>query len=62
MSPSLVPKMQALLPLAIAFHTVTSPYTKVEESFTLHAVRDILIHGSDLAKVSSGVFVGRDDR
>lgn len=36
----------AVLPfLVIAAHTVLSPYTKVEESFTLHAVRDILLHG-----------------
>lgn len=39
--------MQALIPLTIAFHTLTSPYIKVEESFTLHAVRDLLLHSTD---------------
>jgi hypothetical protein len=43
--------MFPFLPLIIAFHTITSPYTKVEESFTLHAVRDLLIHGRDIEQV-----------
>jgi hypothetical protein len=43
--------MFLLLPLIIAFHTITSPYTKVEESFTLHAVRDLLIHGRQIEQV-----------
>lgn len=43
--------MLPLLPLLIAFHTLTSPYTKVEESFTLHAVRDILLHGRQIHQV-----------
>lgn len=48
--------MFPLLPLIIAFHTITSPYTKVEESFTLHAVRDLLIHGRDIGQVCSSSF------
>jgi hypothetical protein len=41
LSPSLY-----LLVLAVPVaHVLVAPYTKVEESFTLHAARDVLHHG-----------------
>lgn len=48
------PIMSPLLPLIIALHTITSPYTKVEESFTLHAARDLLIHPQTIDQVGWG--------
>ena len=36
------------LPFLVTFtHVLVSPYTKVEESFTLHAVHDVYAHGAD---------------
>ncbi|WVQ70934.1 hypothetical protein IAR50_000459 [Cryptococcus sp. DSM 104548] len=36
----------SILPFLVTFtHIFLSPYTKVEESFTLHAVHDVLVHG-----------------
>lgn len=38
---------EALLVLVFAVHVVLVPPTKVEESFTLHAARDLVVHGID---------------
>jgi hypothetical protein len=51
-TPSLVPAF-ILLIVTSTFHLLVAPYTKVEESFTLHAVWDVLTHGRDIKKVSA---------
>jgi len=48
---ALLPAFTLLL-LVSLFHLFVAPYTKVEESFTLHAVWDILTYGLDIGKVT----------
>ena len=45
-----------LLYAIFCVHVLASPFTKVEESWTLHAVHDALVHGfgSGLSNVSLG--------
>ncbi|WWC86248.1 uncharacterized protein L201_001121 [Kwoniella dendrophila CBS 6074] len=41
-----------IIPILVTFlHVFLSPYTKVEESFTLHAVHDVLAYGFDKANL-----------
>ncbi|GAA6062278.1 hypothetical protein JCM10212_000938 [Sporobolomyces blumeae] len=44
--------LEALVVLVPAAHALLAPYTKVEESFTLHATRDMLLRGISTDAVS----------
>ena len=49
--------LDVLLFLVPILHVLNAPYTKVEESFNLHAVHDVLMYGvgpSNLPKVRFG--------
>jgi hypothetical protein len=52
--------LDALIYLVAWIHVLLAPYTKVEESFNLHAVHDLLFYGAhreSLQKVRSSPIV-----
>jgi alpha-1,6-mannosyltransferase len=49
----LINSLPSFVPFVVTFtHVLLAPYTKVEESFTLHAVHDILAHGLSAGSLS----------
>jgi alpha-1,6-mannosyltransferase len=52
-------QVEGLVLLGVTFlHVFLCPYTKVEESFNLQAIHDLLFHGTDLTEFDHNTFPG----